>query len=307
MGVSIPQTMRKGPRNNKPGRVAPRTGTGGGLKGASPRVTNVNAYNRGPPSPMRQVIEDQNAPNRLNISQLQADIASVASGAGRRRIEDEPVAASGGGRTSALEKLASTPSDQPYVPSTLSTWRGQSDNLAREVNSADQQRRSTSEQLKHMLEENLRLKMTSETIKDELDQKNTELDSRTQEASSKKTEVNGLQKRASAMDNAYREKVNELRRYSDITSDLKMGIDRTDEELLRAEGDLQVKNEVAVRMKAKIDEMLVEIERVSVLNEHKSQELDTLKSEAIALGSKHEALEAEYTIKSEEVKQWSEE
>ena len=46
---------------------------------------------------------------------------------------------------------------------------------------------------------------------------------------------------------------------------------------------------------------------LQVLNEHKSQELDTLKSEAIALGSKHEALEAEYTIKSEEVKQWSEE
>ena len=115
-----------------------------------------------------------------------------------------------------------------------------------------------------MLEENLRLKMTSETIKDELNQKGAELETRTQEASSKKTEVNGLQKRASAMDNAYREKVNELRRYSDITSDLKMGIDRTDEELLRAEGDLQVKNEVAVRMKAKIDEMLVEIERVSV-------------------------------------------
>ena len=73
-----------------------------------------------------------------------------------------------------------------------------------------------------------------------------------------------MQKRASAMDSAYREKVNELRRYNDITSDLKLGIDRTDEELLRAEGDLQVKNEVAVRMKAKIDEMLVEIERVSV-------------------------------------------
>merc|ERR1712166_295398 len=306
MGVSIPQTMRKGPRNNKPGRVAPRTGTGGGLKGASPRVTNVNAYNRGPPSPVRTVTEDQNQPNRLNISQLQADIASVASGAGLRREEGAAAAASST-RADRLAELASTPSDQPYVPSTLSTWRGQSDNLAREVNSADQQRRSTSEQLKHMLEENLRLKMTSETIKDELNQKGAELETRTQEASSKKTEVNGLQKRASAMDNAYREKVNELRRYSDITSDLKMGIDRTDEELLRAEGDLQVKNEVAVRMKAKIDEMLVEIERVSVLNEHKSQELDTLKSEAIALGSKHEALEAEYTIKSEEVKQWSEE
>jgi chromosome segregation ATPase len=158
-----------------------------------------------------------------------------------------------------------------------------------------------------MLEENLRLKMTSETIKDELNQKGAELETRTKEAGDKKSEVSNLQQRASQMDNAYREKVNELRRYSDITSDLKMGIDRTDEELLRAEGDLQVKNEVAVRMKAKIDEMLVEIERVSVLNEHKSTELDTLKSEAIALGSKHEALEAEHTIKSEEVKQWSEE
>ena len=54
------------------------------LCSASPRVTNVNAYNRGPPSPVRTVAEDQNQPNRLNISQLQADIASVASGAGLR-------------------------------------------------------------------------------------------------------------------------------------------------------------------------------------------------------------------------------
>merc|ERR1712166_935924 len=306
MGVSIPQTMRKGPRNNKPGRVAPRTGTGGGLKGASPRVTNVNAYNRGPPSPFRTVTEDQNQPNRLNISQLQADIASVASGAGLRREEGAAAAASST-RADRLAELAGGVADAPYVPSALSTWHGAQNDLNRDLHSADAQRQSTSEQLKSMLEENLRLKMTSETIKDELNQKGAELETRTQEASSKKTEVNGLQKRASAMDNAYREKVNELRRYSDITSDLKMGIDRTDEELLRAEGDLQVKNEVAVRMKAKIDEMLVEIERVSVLNEHKSQELDTLKSEAIALGSKHEALEAEYTIKSEEVKQWSEE
>ena len=150
------------------------------------------------------------------------------------------------------------------MPSALSTWHGAQNDLNRDLHSADVQRQSTSEQLKSMLEENLRLKMTSETIKDELNQKGAELATRTEEASSKKTEVNGLQKRASAMDNAYREKVNELRRYSDITSDLKMGIDRTDEELLRAEGDLQVKNEVAVRMKAKIDEMLVEIERVSV-------------------------------------------
>jgi len=306
MGVSIPQTMRKGPRNNKPGRVAPRTGTGGGLKGASPRVTNVNAYNRGPPSPVRTVAEDQNQPNRLNISQLQADIASVASGAGLRREEGAAAAASST-RADRLAELAGGVADAPYVPSALSTWHGAQNDLNRDLHSADVQRQSTSEQLKSMLEENLRLKMTSETIKDELNQKGAELATRTEEASSKKTEVNGLQKRASAMDNAYREKVNELRRYSDITSDLKMGIDRTDEELLRAEGDLQVKNEVAVRMKAKIDEMLVEIERVSVLNEHKSQELDTLKSEAIALGSKHEALEAEYTIKSEEVKQWSEE
>merc|ERR1711865_570866 len=305
MGVSIPQTMRKGPRNNKPGRVAPRTGTGGGLKGASPRVTNVNAYNRGPPSPVRTVSEDQNGPNRLNISQLQADIASVASGAGLRRGEVGVPASST--RADRLAELAGGAADAPYEPSTLSTWRGAQNDLNRDLLSADAQRQSTSEQLKGMLEENLRLKMTSETIKDELNQKGAELETRTKEAGDKKSEVNNLQQRASQMDSAYREKVNELRRYSDITSDLKMGIDRTDEELLRAEGDLQVKNEVAVRMKAKIDEMLVEIERVSVLNEHKSQELDTLKSEAIALGSKHEALEAEYTIKSEEVKQWSEE
>ena len=106
--------------------------------------------------------------------------------------------------------------------------------------------------------------MTSETIKDELSQKGQELDSRAKEAADKKAELSTLQQRANAMDNAYRDKVNELRRYSNITSDLKQGIDRTDEELLRAEGDLQVKSEVAVRMKAKIDEMLVEIERVSV-------------------------------------------
>jgi chromosome segregation ATPase len=222
------------------------------------------------------------------------------------RIDDEPVAASGG-RTSALEKLASTQSDLPGAPSTLSTWRGQSAELNAEVNTADQQRRSTSEQLKNMLEENLRLKMTSETIKDELSQKGAELESRAQEAHAKKGEVSALQTRASAMDNAYREKVNELRRYSNITDDLKQGIDRTDEELLRAEGDLQVKSEVAVRMKAKIDEMLVEIERVSAANEAKSQELDSLKSEAIALGSKHQALMAEQNVKSEEVSQWSEE
>merc|ERR1711865_774293 len=306
MGVSIPQTMRKGPRNNKPGRVAPRTGTGGGLKGASPRVTNVKAYNRGQQSPVRTVTEDQNQPNRLNISQLQADIASVASGAGLRREEGAAAAASST-RADRLAELAGGVADAPYVPSALSTWHGAQNDLNRDLHSADAQRQSTSEQLKSMLEENLRLKMTSETIKDELNQKGAELETRTKEAGDKKSEVNNLQQRASQMDSAYREKVNELRRYSDITSDLKMGIDRTDEELLRAEGDLQVKNEVAVRMKAKIDEMLVEIERVSVLNEHKSQELDTLKSEAIALGSKHEALEAEYTIKSEEVKQWSEE
>merc|ERR1719353_597776 len=158
-----------------------------------------------------------------------------------------------------------------------------------------------------MLEENLRLKMTSETIKDELSQKGQELDSRAKEAADKKAELSTLQQRANAMDNAYRDKVNELRRYSNITSDLKQGIDRTDEELLRAEGDLQVKSEVAVRMKAKIDEMLVEIERVSALNENKSQELDSLKSEAIALGSKHQALLAEHNVKSEEVRQWQEE
>eukprot|EP00656_Telonema_subtile_P050337 TRINITY_DN6493_c0_g2_i2.p1 TRINITY_DN6493_c0_g2~~TRINITY_DN6493_c0_g2_i2.p1 ORF type:complete len:1195 (+),score=504.77 TRINITY_DN6493_c0_g2_i2:99-3683(+) len=306
--VSIARKMRRGgPRNpGKPGRVAPRSGTGGGLRSASPRVTNVSAYNRGPPSPLRNAVEDQNAPNKLDISQLQADIASVASGAGLRRVEDEPVAASGD-RTSALEKLASQHSANPYVPSTLNSWRGQSDNLSREVNTADQQRQSTSEQLKHMLEENLRLKMTSETIKDELDQKSNELDTRSKEAEAKKAELSSLQNKAGNLDSAYREKMGELKRYSAITSDLKVGLERTDEELLRAEGDLEVKNEVAIRMKQKIDEMLVEIERVAALNDNKSQELDSLKTEAIALGSKQEALEAEHKIKSEEVHQWTEE
>lgn len=277
-------------------------------------MTNVNAYNRGPPSPVRQVIEDQNAPNnppnRLNIRQLQADIASVTSGAGlARRIDQEPVAATAapdaGGRTSALEKLASIPSDVPYVPSTLSTWRGQGDSLSREVDQSEQQRKTQSEQLKHMLEENLRLKMTSETMKDELSQKGQELDTRTKEAHVKKTELSDLQKRASSLDSQYREKIDELRRYSDITADLKQGIDRTDEELLRAENDLQVKNEVAIRMKSKIDEMTVEMERVAALSDNKSQELEAFKANAVALGSKQDALQAEFNIKSEEAKQWS--
>jgi len=95
-----------------------------------------------------------------------------------------------------------------------------------------------------------------------------------------------------------------LSRFSDMTSDLETGIKQTDEELMRAEGDLQVKNEVAVRMKSKIDDLLVEIERINAMSDNKSKELESAKANAIALGSKHEALEAEYQMKAEEASKW---
>ena len=51
------------------------------------------------------------------------------------------------------------------------------------------QRNQTSEQLKMMLEENLRLKMSSEQLKDELEQKRVELSSRAEEAGARRSEV----------------------------------------------------------------------------------------------------------------------
>jgi len=89
-----------------------------------------------------------------------------------------------------------------------------------------------------------------------------------------------------------------------MTSDLETGIKQTDEELMRAEGDLQVKNEVAVRMKAKIDDLLVNVERVKELSANKTKELEEAKANAIALGSKHEALSAELQMKTAESSKW---
>jgi len=89
-----------------------------------------------------------------------------------------------------------------------------------------------------------------------------------------------------------------------MTQDLESGIAQTDEELMRAEGDLQVKTEVAVRMKSKIDDLLGEIERINTMSNNKSNELEDAKSNAIALGSKHEALQAEYSMKAAEAAKW---
>jgi chromosome segregation ATPase len=172
------------------------------------------------------------------------------------------------------------------------------------LNQLQSERQSTSEQLKLYLEENLRLKMSSEALKDELEQKRQELLNRANEATERKHEVDALSSRANSLDAAYREKMHELRRFTDMTADLETGIKQTDNELTRAEGDLQVKNEVAVRMKSKIDDLLVEIERVNALNEDKSKQLEEAKSNAIALGSKHEALEAELQMKSAEAAKW---
>jgi chromosome segregation ATPase len=172
------------------------------------------------------------------------------------------------------------------------------------VASLGHQQNATSEQLKTMLEENLRLKMNSEALKDELEQKRSELAQRANEASARKGEVDELKGRAQTLDQQYREKMGELRRFTDMTADLEAGIHATDDELIRAEGDLQVKNEVAVRMKAKIDDLMVEIERVNGLSEDKTKELEDAKANALALGSKHSALEAEFQLKSAEAAKW---
>ena len=117
-------------------------------------------------------------------------------------------------------------------------------------------------------------------------------------------QVDDLSGRANLLDQQYRDKMNELRRFTDMTHDLESGCDHTRSELARAEGDLQVKNEVAVRMKAKIDELVVDMERVNALSEAKTRELEEAKANALALGSKHSSLEAEYQIRSAEASKW---
>jgi len=214
---------------------------------------------------------------------------------------------SGASRADRLAELAGTQPAAQDVPATLGTWSGQNSGLNSGMNQLQAERASTSEQLKGYLEENLRLKMSSEALKDELEQKRGELVNRANEASERKTEVDALSNRANSLDAAYREKMHELRRFTDMTADLETGIRQTDTELTRAEGDLQVKNEVAVRMKSKIDDLLVEIERVGELSADKSKLLNEAKSKALALGSKHESLQAELQMKSAESEKWKSE
>jgi len=57
-------------------------------------------------------------------------------------------------------------------------------------------------------------------------------------------------------------------------------------------------------MKSKIDDLMVEIERVNGLSEEKTRELEEAKANALALGSKHSALEAEYQLKCAEAAKW---
>lgn len=163
---------------------------------------------------------------------------------------------------------------------------------------------NSSDQLKVYLEENLRLKMSSEALKDELEAKRVELNNRSGEAMNRKGEVDALSARATSLDAAYRDKMNELRRFTDMTADLETGIKQTDTELSRVEENLAMKNEVAVRMKGKIDDLLVEIERVNAQSDSKARDLQAAKANAIALGSKHEALAAELAMKSSEANKW---
>jgi chromosome segregation ATPase len=234
------------------------------------------------------------------MSHLAADIANVSSGGSRQYFTGDATMPLGASRADRLAELAAT-SD---TPATLGTWSSQNTGLNAGVTSLQADRNSTSEQLKAYLEENLRLKVSSEQLKDELEQKRQELLNRANEANVRKVEVDELSSRATSLDAAYREKMHELRRFTDMTSDLESGIKQTDDELMRAEGDLQVKNEVAVRMKSKIDDLMVEIERVNMLSSEKTSELEDSKSKAIALGSKHEALAAELQMKSAEASKW---
>jgi len=94
----------------------------------------------------------------------------------------------------------------------LGSWAGQTVGLNNSMNALSGQRASTSEQLKMMLEENLRLKMSSEGLKDELENKRMELTARSAEAGERKLEVDQLSTRATSLDAAYREKMFELRR-----------------------------------------------------------------------------------------------
>lgn len=110
-------------------------------------------------------------------------------------------------RVDALEELASQ-------PASLGSWAGQTQGLMASQNSMMGQRASTSDQLKMMLEENLRLKTSSEQLKDELENKRVELASRQGEAHQRKSEVDTLSARATTLDAAYREKMHELRRHA---------------------------------------------------------------------------------------------
>ena len=87
-------------------------------------------------------------------------------------------------RADRLAEIAGTD-----APATLGTWSGQNQGLNTGLNSLQSERASTSEQLKVYLEENLRLKVSSEQLKDELEQKRGELLNRANEASERKVEV----------------------------------------------------------------------------------------------------------------------
>lgn len=212
-----------------------------------------------------------------------------------------------GGASSRADRLAELASTNADAPATLATWQGQQAGLTGNMSNLQSQRNQTSEQLKMMLEENLRLKMSSEQLKDELEQKRVELSSRAEEAGARRSEVDQLSERANNLDAQYREKMHQLRRFTDMTQDLEQGIKATDDELQRADDDLKVKNEVAVRMKAKIDELMVEIERTNAASEAKSTELEEAKEATAALTAKHEALKAELQIKSAESDKWKNE
>jgi len=178
---------------------------------ASPRVTNTAAYNRGgasagpKPAPSPRDSDFDSAPQgtgKLNVSQLQADIANVASGAGRQYYTGDATMPLNSSRADRLAELAASQPDDG-APA-LSTWKGQQSGLNASVGNLQNQHNSTSEQLKVMLEENLRLKMSSESLKDELEQKRSELNHRQHEATARKSEVDDLRNRAGQLDSAYR-------------------------------------------------------------------------------------------------------
>ena len=91
-------------------------------------------------------------------------------------------------RADRLAELAATNPADDTAPQ-LSSWRGQHSGLSGTVNLLQNQHLNTSDQLKSMLEENLRLKMSSESLKDELDAKRNELSTRQAEANARKFEA----------------------------------------------------------------------------------------------------------------------